>query len=497
VKRLAVFLGTAAAILIPTAQASAHPLGNFTVNHYDGLTVTPSSLSDDAVVDFAEIPTAQAVGLVDTDHSGKVDPAEAASYARSMCQALAGQVLAAAAGAPARFAVAGSSFSYRPGAAGLPTSRLECTLRAPLHVGAQTQMAFADRFDADRIGWHEITAVAAGVHLQNAPVPQHSVSDRLLHYPNDLLSSPLDVRSATLTVLPGAGTSTVAGGLAKVPGAGPVARVVGRLDTALGSLAGRRHLTLGIAALAVLVSLVLGAAHAALPGHGKTVMAAYLAGKRGTKRDAVAVGVTVTVTHTAGVLLLGLALSLSSSLAGERVSGALGAVSGVLIVMVGVSLLTSAVRQRRRHGAAADRGHEHGHRHDHDHGHAHGHGHDHEHGHDGSPPSSGRRPGRRALVGMGVAGGLVPSPSALVVLLGAVALGRTAFGVVLVLVYGAGMAATLTAAGLLLVSAAGRLRARPRLAALAGRSAALVPATTSMVVVLVGLGLATRSLASL
>jgi nickel/cobalt exporter len=486
VKRLAVFLGTCAAILIPAAQASAHPLGNFTVNHYDGLTVTASTLIDDAVVDFAEIPTAQAVGVVDTNHNGDVDPGEASSYAAAMCRALATQVSAVVADTSVPFQVATSRFVYRPGAAGLQTSRLECGLRAALHITAQTRVGFADRFDGDRIGWHEVTAVATGVHLRGAPVPQLSVSDRLLHYPNDLLSSPLDVRSATLTVLPGAGASTVASGLAKVPGAGPVSRVVGRLDGALGSLAGRRHLTLGITALAVLVSLLLGAAHAALPGHGKTVMAAYLAGKRGTRRDAVAVGVTVTVTHTAGVLLLGLALSVSSSLAGERVSGVLGAVSGALIVVVGVSLLASAVQHRRHAGNS--------HPHDHTHNHPHDQAHDHSHGHDSQAP---RRTGRRALVGMGVAGGLVPSPSALVVLLGAVALGRTAFGVVLVIVYGVGMAATLTAAGLLLVTAAGRLRARPRLAAIAGRSAALVPATTSMVVVLVGLGLATRSLASL
>jgi ABC-type nickel/cobalt efflux system permease component RcnA len=98
--------------------------------------------------------------------------------------------------------------------------------------------------------------------------------------------------------------------------------------------------------LAVLLSLILGASHAALPGHGKTVIAAYLVGRRGTSRDAVVVGATVTLTHTAGVLVLGLLLSLSSVLAGESVLRWLGIASGLLIAGIGVVLLRSAARKR-------------------------------------------------------------------------------------------------------------------------------------------------------
>lgn len=101
---------------------------------------------------------------------------------------------------------------------------------------------------------------------------------------------------------------------------------------------------------------------------------------------------------------------------------------------------------------------------------------------------------------MGVAGGLVPSPSALVVLLGAIALGRTAFGVLLVLAYGLGMAAVLTAAGLLLVRVRERVRRRlpgaTRLARLARPVLRRAPALTALFVVAVGLVLAWRGLSS-
>jgi len=216
-------------------------------------------------------------------------------------------------------------------------------------------------------------------------------------------------------------------------------------------------------------------------------MAAYLArkgtdGRRGSTRDAVIVGATVTVTHTLGVLALGLALSLSSSLAGESVTSDLGIVSGSLVAVIGVALLFSALRHRR-----AD-AHEHDHEHGHDHDHHHGHDHDHVHTHE--------RGSRRAgLVGMGVAGGLVPSPSALVVLLGAIALGRTWFGVALVLSYGVGMAATLTAAGILLVRLSNRWAGRVAHRFGAARLAGAAPVMTAGLVVVVGLGLATRSLA--
>jgi nickel/cobalt transporter (NicO) family protein len=290
-------------------------------------------------------------------------------------------------------------------------------------------------------------------------------------------------------VAPGIGGSTSA--------SAPLATRLSWLDHTLASatrtfneLAGGTPLTPLVGTAAALLALLLGASHAALPGHGKTVMAAYLAGRRGTRRDAVLVGVTVTLTHTAGVLILGLLVAVLSSFAPEAVLRWLGILSGLLVAMVGAGLLRSALRHRQttHSPATMDRtpalaGASHGH------GHAYGHG----HGWDDEE----RPRGRAGLVGMGIAGGLVPSPTALFVLLGAIGLGRSWFGIALVLCYGLGMAATLTLAGLLLVTLRDRMarsviseRWRDR----GARVSAALPTMTAVLVLVVGLGLALRSL---
>jgi ABC-type nickel/cobalt efflux system permease component RcnA len=213
-------------------------------------------------------------------------------------------------------------------------------------------------------------------------------------------------------------------------------------------------------------------------------MAAYIAGRRGRPRDAITVGAIVTLTHTGGVIVLGLLLTATASLAGEAVLSWLGVASGALVAAVGVAMLVGVLRRRT---SVYDR-----HSHDHDHGHHHRPARDHNHDHHGPPHSHPSRRARRlSLVGMGIAGGLVPSPSALIVLLGAVGLGRTAFGVLLVVAYGAGMAAMLTAAGLLLVRVRDRWASRPRRTL--ARLTALAPAGTAALVLCVGLGLAGRA----
>jgi ABC-type nickel/cobalt efflux system permease component RcnA len=464
---------SAAFALGSATAASAHPLGNFTVNHYDGLHLYADHIVDHAVVDTAEIPTLQEEGQVDVDQNGTVTADERSRYAARACDALRRSLRTTVGGAPTNWQVTASDFNYRPGAIGLRTSRLDCQLTARVRIQRTGTIAFADSFESDRIGWHEITATASGVHLAQSSVPSSSISDELRHYPNDLLSSPLDVRSATLRVLPGAGanTFTAAG---HVPTAGFLSRHLGRLTTYFDGLAGAKRLTFTVGLLALVLSILLGAAHALLPGHGKTVMAAYIAGRRGSARDAVIVGATVTLTHTAGVLVLGIALTAFTSLAGESVLGYLGVASGVLIAVIGASLLRSALRAYRSRRE-----------HDHNHEHLHAQGTDQHHDHD------------RSLIGLGVAGGLVPSPAALIVLLGAIGLGRTLFGVALVVGYGVGMAATLTAAGLLLVHVRGRLEHGDRLRALGTRIGALgriTPLATAAVVLVVGGGLAMRSL---
>ena len=486
--------GCAAMLVLPVTLsggpvADAHPLGDFTVNHYDGLSLFPDRIELHAVVDTAEIPTLQDKAATDTDGDGTISVREADQHGRVECAALAAAVTATVNGSPVRWRVTQSAATYPPGQPPLLTTRVTCSLVAPANLHTTALVEFTDSFRADRIGWREITAIGEGLRVVSSTVAGASISDELRRYPDDLLSNPRDERSATVHVAPGIGGSTGA--------SAPLATRLSWLDHALASatrtfneLAGGTQLTPLVGTAAALLALLLGASHAALPGHGKTVMAAYLAGRRGTRRDAVLVGVTVTLTHTAGVLILGLLVAVLSSFAPEAVLRWLGILSGLLVAMVGAGLLRSALRHRgtTHPPATMDRtpalaGASHGH------GHAYGHG----HGWDGEE----RPPGRVGLVGMGIAGGLVPSPTALFVLLGAIGLGRSWFGIALVLCYGLGMAATLTLAGLLMVTLRDRMarsvvseRWRDR----GARVSAALPTMTAVLVLVVGLGLALRSL---
>jgi ABC-type nickel/cobalt efflux system permease component RcnA len=255
--------------------------------------------------------------------------------------------------------------------------------------------------------------------------------------------------------------------------------LLGRLTAEFTGLVGRQDLTPGFAALAMLVALALGAGHALAPGHGKLLMATYLVNERGSLRQAVSVAGTVALTHTAGVLVLGLVLAAGLHFVPHRVYTLLTVLSGALVVTVGLSLLRRAWRDRDRPGAPAHADHAPG-----------GHAHD---GHHGGCAGHGARPAGRGIVAMGLAGGLMPSPSAVVVLLGAVALGRAWYGVLLVAAYGAGMALSLLGIGLLLTRLRDRWERAPR-AWMAHRAWRLLPLVTSSAVILVGVGVATTAL---
>jgi nickel/cobalt transporter (NicO) family protein len=381
-----------------------------------------------------------------------------------------------------------------------------------------------------------VWAVGDGATLLASDVPDVSPSAGLTSYQTDRIASPPSETAATLTAKAGGPTLAAAGDPA--PSVTPSVPGAGGLTASFSELVSRHHLTLGVGVVAVAIALVLGAMHAVAPGHGKTVMAAYLVGQRGTLRDALAVGATVTATHTAGVLVLGAVLSTSTAVSPRDVYPWLGILSGALVASVGVSLLWRATRSYQRGGAFAfhvhtreaavasapasvpvlafaggpaphdqghdhhDHDHDHGHRHDpHDHGHdPHDHGHDHHghgHRHDGHVHRAEDMAGLgwRSLLAMGFAGGMVPSPSALVVLLGAIALGRTWFGISLVVAYGAGMAVTLLVAGLVLV------RARDRIEQIVtsergqrfARAVSLLPVATAVLIVIGGALVALRA----
>ncbi|MDX2852871.1 nickel transporter [Streptomyces sp. PA03-3a] len=529
----------AALALLPAGQAQAHPLGNFTVNRYDGLVAAPGVLRIDHVEDLAEIPAAQSLPAIDRDGDRAPDGAELADWAKERCDAAAKGARATVGGRREPVAVRRATAAVRPGQAGLTTLRVECRMTARLPSGEPASLEYRPADVATGPGWREITARGDRVTLHGADVPGESVSRRLTAYPKDLLSSPADERAAGFRLTPG-GPALVAEEDSPAT-AGVLPRGADRWTRALTDLVSRHALTPGFAALALLTALALGAMHALAPGHGKTLMAAAAAaGGRRSRRDMVALGASVTVTHTLGVFALGLLVTTGSA-AAPSVIGWLGVASGVLVAGAGAALLRRAWRLRgRTHGH--NHGHNHGHDHDHGHGHGHGHGHEddhHGHGphHQGHPhhhpaPSPGTavqaapgdvltaerpaprprvhahphthihththepRPTLRGTILLGFAGGLVPSPSAVVVLVGAAALGQAWFGFLLVLAYGAGLAITLTAAGFAVVrlgrlaGKASALRVRGGLFTAARR---LAPLATASVVLVLGCGLVLRA----
>jgi ABC-type nickel/cobalt efflux system permease component RcnA len=465
----AVGLTLVALFLLLPAPASAHPLGNFTVNQYSGLVVTRTHVTLELVVDMAEIPAFQTRTTIDADGNGELETHEAGTYRQATCADLRRGIELRLDRRPLGLTVSSSGLAFPPGQAGLPTLRLTCRLEAEVsEASTPIPLEFANTNLTDRLGWREVTARGEGVTFLASDVPVRSPSRRLTRYPDDLLSSPLDQRAAALLVI-GGPSGRGSGATAEVDDmlSTRLPRGADRVAAAFTDLVARQELTVWFGLFALVSAVALGALHALAPGHGKSVMAAYLVGERGSLGHAALLGLSVTATHTGGVLVLGLVLSGSATFVPDRLYPWLGLVSGALLAAVGAGLLRRAWRRRRPAGII--------HTHEHDHRH---------------PEAM----NRRTLVALGAAGGVVPSPSALVMLLGAIALGRTWFGVALVVGYGAGMALTLVAAGLLLVRARaaldGRLRASSRLAAL-GR---IVPLATASLVLAVGFGLTIRAI---
>ncbi|MFF9032381.1 nickel transporter [Streptomyces iakyrus] len=524
----AVLTAACALTLLPAATASAHPLGNFTVNRYDGLVAAPGELRVHHVEDLAEIPATQA--------GPDIKRLGIALWARERCATAAEDSRATVDGREVALTAERSKARVRPGQAGLDTLRVECELTAALPAGEKTvSLGFRGAGASGGPGWREITARGDRMTLAASDVPEKSISAELTRYPEELLSSPADTASAALRVRPGG--SALAEEESDAPAASVLPRGADRWTRALDDLVARQDLSAGFAALALLIAVVLGAMHALAPGHGKTIMAATAAARGGQARmkDVLPMAASVTVTHTLGVVALGLLVTAGSA-AAPSVIAWLGVASGILVTLAGASLLRRALRNRAHahHPHGHHHGHHHGHgnhththdhdghthnhdhhgdhdhdsKHDHDHDHPHDHTHPHshphtiEHTHGGFTHSHPVAPTLRGTILMGFAGGLVPSPSAVVVLVGAAALGQAWFGLLLVVAYGVGLALTLTAAGYAVVKAGSGmtrlLDRRPRwtvgpMAALVRRTA---PLGSAFAVVVLGAGLVFKGAAS-
>lgn len=469
---------TAALLAVAAPPAAAHPLGNFTVNSHAALVAQASSLEIAYVRDLAEVPAFQV--LRDLGGDGRsADESALEDYGRRSCDDAADNLTVEVDGTATGVDLDEARVTLPPGEAGLPTVRVECDLNAPLDLSSgATTVSFADSGVADRPGWHEVVAWGESATVSGSDVPTESLSQALTAYPKDRLSSPLDVRAATFQVEPRSGTAITVD-RPTAPLAGTVVRGLSSLEQAFTGLVTDRPLTFSFGLVAVLAALVLGALHALAPGHGKTVMAALVVGRDGSARQALGLAGTVAATHTLGVLILGFVLTLTQTAAPERVYPWLGVASGLVFAVVGALLLRNALRQRDL--AHADH---------HDHSHDHDHDHDHGHSHAGLT--------WRSLIAPGLAGGLVPSPSALLVLLGGIAVGRAWFGVVLVIAYGLGLAATLVGAGVALLHAQRRLAAR---VASSGngrlrRLTTALPTITAAAILVIGLTMALRSAAA-
>jgi ABC-type nickel/cobalt efflux system permease component RcnA len=433
-KRLALITAAVAALALP-ALAAAHPLGNFTINRFSRVEVSGPRLYVRYVLDMAEIPTFQA-GRIDT---------------RAYAKRIAHNARLAVGGRPAALAPVRTALAHPRGAGGLHTTRLEVVLAGPVLPG-RVSVSYHDNNYRDRIGWKEIVVGEA------APSSSHE----LRAYPKNLLQSPLDTTSVETTLEPHSGPD-VAPRLSSGASLQAPDRVA---DAGFASLVGRSDLSALVILASVAAALFWGTAHALSPGHGKTIVTAYLVGQRGRPRHAAALGLIVTITHMIGVFALGLVtLALSQFVVPDRLYPWLNLVSGALVFAIGASVLRTRWRHRR--------GHAHGHDHHHDH-----------HRHDATTG-----PSRRSLLAVGISGGLLPCPSALVVLLAAISLHRVAFGLLLILAFSAGLALTITGIGLVAVLA----RRTFRRLSLDGPLVRLLPAASALVILAAGLAMTVRA----
>jgi ABC-type nickel/cobalt efflux system permease component RcnA len=442
VKKLLVVLAAAAALIAPAA-ASAHPLGNFTINRFARVEVAGHRLYVRYVLDLAEIPTYQA------RQQGVDSAVYAQRVARRLRVRLDGQAVA--------LHPVARALAFPRGVAGLHTMRLEVILRGPAVRRSET-LTVHDTNYAGRIGWKEIVVGAT----------TRSVSDELHAYPKSLLQSPLDVTSARATVAP---TDAPVPALSAGRSLEAPDRVA---DGGFTKLIGERRLSALVILLSLGAALFWGAAHALSPGHGKTIVTAYLVGRRGTPRDAAILGLIVTVTHTIGVFALGLVtLALSQWIVPETLYPWLNAIAGISVIVIGAAVLRARVRDWR-HERAHRRGRAHHHHH---------HGHDHDHA-----PEPGS--GFRGLLAVGISGGALPCPSALVVLLAAISLHRVAFGLVLIVAFSLGLALTITGIGLVAVLARSAFARR----SFNGLALRVLPAVSAAVIVVAGIAMTVHAL---
>jgi ABC-type nickel/cobalt efflux system permease component RcnA len=507
-----------AMVLGVPAVVQAHPLGNFTINHLTQLRISNGHVDLRYIVDQAEIPTFQERHLPTGQR-----------LARVQMQVTRGLRLTVDARPVSVTPQRGATLRLLPGQGGLQTTRVEIPLRSS--IPASARLVLSDQTYPGRLGWKAIIAQPGQGSDVRSSVPSSDITDGLRRYPTAAISSPSDQRIATFSVHPGSGAL-----VAPAARGGEVTTRSGQSSSGDGFAAVFSDAASGkgVLLLLLLASFGWGALHALSPGHGKGMVAAYLVGSRGTSRDAIALSVVVTITHTIGVVALGLVtLLLAQYILPEDLYPWLNLISGLLVVIIGSAILWSRIQTARgRRAALLATEHTRDHTHEHDHalpltehgnahsdsqpGHGHGdaaapHGHDrvdtgHRHDHDAAHAHGGHAHGAghhhhhlprdvtwRGILTMGASAGLLPCPSALVVLLGAISQHQVGLGLLLIVAFSIGLASTLAALGLAVVHA-GRLTTKLNIPSAVTRA---LPAASALVIVGLGLVLTGRAVPAL
>ena len=433
------------------ALTNAHPLGNFSVNSFERIQVEKEQILLNCVLDMAEIPTFQESQKIDTDKNGTLEKDELTAYLEKTAPEIIANYKLLIDDQSVPMQIVSKDISLPPGAGNLPTLRMEWSLTAKIPA-LEKDRVYRVRFENNnykgRVGWNEIVLNRnSSVNIFDSTVFGSTLTDGLKTYPENMLSSPLAEREAEFSFT----ASAVPVG-AKLLGNrnGSVSLPVQK-DKFAELIKG--EFTLPVMLFGLLLAVGFGALHAMSPGHGKTVVGAYLVGSRGTLKHAIFLGLTVTITHTIGVFALGLVMLFASSyILPEKIIPFLSFVSGLLVFYIGLTLfknrLSSSLGWKTDHGH--DHAHEHGeHAHDGAEHHTHGDGSTHSHGgkeHTHLPPENITW---KNLLTLGISGGLVPCPSALVLMLAAISGGRIGYGLILTIAFSFGLAATLTVVGLI------------------------------------------------
>jgi ABC-type nickel/cobalt efflux system permease component RcnA len=489
----------------------AHPLGNFSVNHYMRFEADPGGVEMRYAMDLAEIPTFELLRSWGMDRTAPRENLErkAIEQARLWMAGVAFEID----GKPVKPIFEDATLAISDGAGDLPILRITTRMRIRATRG---RLKYEDHNFDGRAGWKEIVIAAApGVRMESASQTDRDLSQALTAYPpNPLVAPPQDLRAEfvwsadtpmttaappvsgrveppapVIQAIPQPAGPAAPPPAATLPQNAPAGTVI--KNDFLSRLLHRRELPWNMLLLALIIAFGLGGAHALTPGHGKTIVAAYLVGSRGTLKHAAFLGAMVTVTHTISVFALGLAtLFLFRLIVPEKITEILGVISGLSIALIGAWMLRG-----RLHGAHGHAGHSHpGHVHHHSHDDA-NHDHDHHH-HDHGPGGHTHMPegdiSWRGLVALAISGGLVPCESALVLLLSAISIGRVGLGLLLLLSFSLGLAGVLVGIGVMVLYAKRLLPKRSRLGQ--GSFLRWAPVASAVVVVMLGIIMTSVSL---